>query len=108
MNVKALPTIEKLDMDKILHAAAYFGLVVVWFLYFFAKSTSTKVFSSVTYRIGGLSVVFGIVVEFLQMWITSYRTWDIFDMIANFVGVFMALVLLFAFRRILKNLKMKI
>ena len=68
--------------DKIIHFTAYALLCFVLFLMF----ESYKIRNTLKYSIL-VSIVFGTVIEFLQAHLTSYRAFDIFDIIANVAGI---------------------
>lgn len=82
--------------DKSLHAVAYFLLAFCWF---YAVYKSTRIRIS-THIVALLTIAFGMVVEALQGGLTSYREADVFDMLANSIGVFLAYLL---FKLVLKN-----
>ncbi|UZO81206.1 VanZ family protein [Aquimarina sp. ERC-38] len=74
--------------DKIGHFLAYFGLTVVWFTCFFVlykKSNNQSLVFAIFF-----SVIFGILMEVLQSWLTDYRTADWFDIMANTIGALLA------------------
>ena len=74
------------NVDKVEHAIGYFILTFSWLLSFYKKTNLKTVIA--------LSCVFyGIIIEVLQSKLTSYRTGDYLDVIANSVGVLLALLL---------------
>lgn len=75
--------------DKIYHAIAYFMLAITWLLSFpiSRQKNNTK------YVIALACVIYGIIIEVLQTTLTTYRTASFFDVVANTVGVFMALLI---------------
>ena len=74
------PNIEFLD--KIIHFITYALLCLVLFLMF----ESYKLRNTLKYSIL-VSIAFGTLIEFLQENITSYRSFDIFDIVANVAGI---------------------
>ena len=68
--------------DKIIHFTAYGLLCFVLFL----MLESYKLRNTLKYSIL-VSIVFGTVIEFLQANLTSYRAFDIFDIIAYVTGI---------------------
>ena len=69
--------------DKIAHFVLYAGLCLFWFMSFHAlKVNSSLLLASM------LSIVFGAVLEILQGVASIHRTTDIFDLLANCLGVF--------------------
>ncbi len=81
------------NIDKIYHLIAYFTLSIFW-LFSFYKRKKLK------YIIVTLCVLYGIIIEILQDKFTAYRTGDYKDVIANTLGVLLALVM---FNLILKK-----
>jgi VanZ family protein len=69
-------------LDKVEHLIAYFVLSLFWLLSF--ESRTSKIVVTV------LIVLYGILLEVLQSELTTYRTFDYFDMIANSLGVLLA------------------
>nr|WP_262910958.1 VanZ family protein [Flaviramulus multivorans] len=78
--------------DKIFHFLAYFVLTFLWFNTFINtykfKNRRAIIFSIV------ISVVFGIIIEVLQETITVSRALDIYDVLANTIGVLIASLVL--------------
>ncbi len=75
--------------DKVYHAIAYFSLGLTWLLGF-PKSLQKK---KLKYAIVISCVIYGIVIEVLQATLTSYRTASLLDIVANTVGVIVAMML---------------
>ena len=75
--------------DKIAHFILYAGLCLFWFMSLYViKTKSSLLIASL------LSIVFGAVIEVLQGVVSIYRTADIFDLVANCLGVLiMALII---------------
>lgn len=81
--------------DKYLHFTAYFGLSLLW--YFALKERiNKKVFN---FFVPLALIVYGIILEGLQSGLTTYRTGDIYDAMANTAGVIVALII---FNRFIK------
>ena len=78
--------------DKIFHFLAYFVLTFLWFgacLYNFNfKKRKAIAYASL------FSVFFGIVIEVLQYMLTTYRSLDIYDVVANTFGALLAVVII--------------
>lgn len=93
--VLSLSAVPKLNMglgiksgDKYLHFIAYFGLTILW--YFALKDRiKEKMFK---FFVPLALVLYGIILEGLQSNLTTYRTGDIYDAIANTAGVIVALL----------------
>jgi len=72
--------------DKYLHSLAYFTLTLVW--YFALREKIKK--SKFKYFVIASLIIYGIILEALQGGITNYRTADIYDILANIVGIVFA------------------
>lgn len=73
-------------LDKIVHYGAYFMLTISWLLTF--KKSKKNVISSVYIVL--LVFVYGIIIEASQGVLTSNRHADLYDLLANLVGVITA------------------
>ncbi len=92
--------------DKFMHGSAYFGLGVLWMIFGVFSFEKTGIFKKIVI-ISIISVVFGIFVEVLQHTLTSYRRWDLYDIIANSIGVVLAGIIVWITRKYLIRLKAK-
>lgn len=77
--------------DKVLHVTAYFTLTVSWLFALKKYPKNTLIIL--------LLFLYGVLMEFLQGWLTTYREKDIVDVIANSVGILIALLI---FNKLLK------
>lgn len=73
-------------MDKILHFSAYFVLTISWLVAFY---------KSIYHKLPLINVVialfiYGIIIEVLQEVFTTYRQADLFDILANSIGILIA------------------
>lgn len=100
--VLSLTAVPKLNLgldiksgDKYLHFIAYFGLSVLW--YFALKDRISKRMFKFFVPLG--LIIYGIILEGLQSGLTTYRTGDLYDALANTAGVIVGLVF---FNRIIK------
>lgn len=75
-------------IDKIYHGIAYFCLAIAW-LYSFSKKENFN--ALIKYLVVGC-IIYGIIIEVLQTTITSYRTASYLDIVANSVGIFIAVI----------------
>lgn len=98
-SVKKLPKLEFDFSDKLLHSFFYLILSLLWFLYFEIKDGKKKLHPLL---IGSIIFFYGIVIEALQEIMPYGRSADWKDMVANAMGILIA-VLLFNF--ILDKLK---
>ena len=83
--------------DKVYHAIAYFSLGLTWLLSF-PKSLQKK---KLKYAIVISCVIYGIVIEVLQGTLTAYRTASLLDILANTVGVIVAMMI---FKQVYKKI----
>jgi VanZ family protein len=74
------------NVDKIYHGFAYFTLAFSWLLVFY-KNQKKK------YLIVISCIIFGIIIEVIQSKLTNYRTGDYLDVLANLLGVLLALLI---------------
>ena len=77
------------SQDKIFHAIAYFTLALTWLLSYPTSRQKKKI----KYAIAFGCVFYGIIIEVLQTTLTTYRTASLLDVVANSVGVFIALLI---------------
>ncbi len=83
-DISSLPKLKVQYEDKLYHLVAYFLLNTVWLLAMIPYSSrSLKHYILISLGIIG----FGIVIEVLQDIMTDYRTFDVYDIIANSSGV---------------------
>ncbi|MCP4883561.1 MAG: hypothetical protein GY908_07200 [Flavobacteriales bacterium] len=93
--VLSLTSVPKLNLgldiksgDKYLHFIAYFGLSVIW--YFALKDRIPKRVFKINVTLG--LIIYGIILEGLQSGLTTYRTGDLYDALANTAGVIVGLI----------------
>ena len=79
------PKIAISNIDKLYHLIAYFSLTFSWLLAL--KKSKYK------YKVLIGSLLYGIFIEVLQTTLTVYRTGELFDFLANSVGVLLALLI---------------
>lgn len=99
LNESSLPFSEVGNADKIFHFCAYLGLTLIWQFYYFTK---TEHITAPKLWICGLIIMFGIVIELLQLTMTAYRSFEGLDIVANTSGVILAFVILQGWRSIRK------
>ena len=90
--------------DKIYHLIAYFLLMLSWLYAFFKRE---KFEENVKYIILGC-FIFGIIIEILQGVTTSYRTASYLDIVANTIGVLLAVVIFHVFEKKLVYFNVKL
>jgi VanZ family protein len=69
-----------------MHAAAYFGLGLLWSLQVLSTHQKRRIFRKIVI-VSAISIAFGIFIEVLQHALTSYRSLDLYDIVANSFGV---------------------
>ena len=89
MNLNDVPSIGISNEDKVFHAFAYFLFALL--LYNFLKKIQMNgvIINSVV-----AVTTYGIIIEVLQYVLTSHRSFDFYDALANFTGAMVAAVLL--------------
>lgn len=78
--------------DKLMHIGAYFGMALLWLPFFVLKDKGQK-FNKKIILICVAVTVFGIFIEVLQDSLTTYRTFDVYDALANGIGALTAGIL---------------
>lgn len=103
IQLKNLPEVNISFGDKIFHFGAYAVLSVLWFYSFLVTFRFKFVKALVTAAI--FSIAFGIIIEVLQESLTAYRALDIYDALANTLGVLLASLILWVTKKLhAKNL----
>ena len=69
--------------DKLIHFAAYALLCLVVYVIFKIYAVKSSLRTAVLF-----SIIYGAVIEVLQMTLTSYRAFDFYDIAANTAGIF--------------------
>ena len=72
------------------------------------KNKPKSTYRNNLFKIAGLAVLFGMLIEVLQGVLTSYREPDWFDILANTAGILLAVVIFLFFEKSLKRLNSKI
>ncbi|MFO8147952.1 MAG: VanZ family protein [Bacteroidota bacterium] len=94
--------------DKMLHLGASFVLAFVWMLFYLLKMEQKHNYIPAFIVISVLVIIFGMLIEVLQGALTTYRQPDWADVVANSIGVLIALLLSIFFQKFLIKLKHKI
>lgn len=93
IKIKKLPEIGVSFGDKIFHFLAYTVLAFLWFNTFFntfkLKKKKALIYAAL------FSIVFGIIIEVLQGTIATSRSSDVYDVMANTMGVFLTVIIVF-------------
>jgi VanZ family protein len=88
-DIDEFPNIVIPCFDKILHLVVY--AILAFLLMLESKFTKLELSKRVA-RIFVLSVLFGGIIEVLQNYVPTGRNTDIFDFLANFIGVIIGLI----------------
>ena len=90
------------NSDKVAHFLAYFVFVAIWGCYF--MTLKNKEPKSIALKSFVLGFVFGLLMELMQYMLTSYRTFDLLDVLANTLGGgFGAVIVIFLLKQLLKR-----
>jgi len=81
-----------LYFDKVVHFILYFTLANVWFIDVYKKNLDVK--TAILYKISIGSILYGILMEIVQKTLVQNRSADVFDALANTIGIIVALLLL--------------
>lgn len=81
--------------DKISHVIAYFFLAFFW-LYGLIKNKSN---TSRIFLIALFCLIYGIIIEALQSTITAYRSASYLDVLANSMGIILAVLAFYVFEK---------
>jgi VanZ family protein len=71
--------------DKWVHIGMFGLLMILWSYPFIKAERATK---KTLFLIGGLIIAYGVSMEFVQKYFAVERSFDVFDMLADSVGVF--------------------
>lgn len=87
------PKLSISNTDKIVHFGIYFVFTIVWFMCFIETKVPKSVTKSIV-KAAGLAFVFGVLIEVLQHINPIARSGDINDVIANTLGIIVAILVL--------------
>ena len=98
VNLQKVEIIKLEASDKIYHAGCYCLMVLLWSLFTKSKSHSynLKIKSILFVSIS----LFGIIIEYLQLYLTNYRAFDWWDVLANCIGVFVGILIFSALQKL--------
>jgi len=100
-----LPVPKFNQSDKFAHVFAYLGLALIWYAFYFSKKSWKAFYLKPLIVICLLSIAFGIFIEVLQGTLTSYRTIDAWDVLANSIGVSLAFLFILSIKKALEKIK---
>lgn len=85
INLKNIDIINLNASDKFYHTSCYALMVLLWLLYFHFKFKPQNIKGKLI--LSALIIIFGIIIEVLQLALTNYRSFDWWDAFANTIGV---------------------
>ena len=93
-------------MDKLVHIVIYFIFTLVWFAYFQGLSISSSILSSLI-KSSFVGFFTCVTIEVLQETVSKGRFADVYDVLANSLGIIIAIVFLSQLKKYnnLKSLK---
>lgn len=80
-----LPVINIVSLDKVVHAFFHLVFVMLWFLYLKLQFKSSAITKPLLFSFA-LSVFCGITIEIAQQIVTTTRSADVLDVVANILG----------------------
>ena len=84
-----IPAINIPNLDKCIHVFFHFVFTFLWILFFRKQIQTDNLKKPLLYSFM-LSFVFGITIEILQELVTTTRSADLFDVVANLTGAIIA------------------
>ena len=91
--------------DKLVHIVIYVLFTMLWFAFFYYLNTKTEEFLNPVLKSCGFAIIYGIVIEVLQAVLTTSRSADFNDFLANLLGISIGILLIFSLKSLLKSLK---
>ncbi|TXD82445.1 VanZ family protein [Subsaximicrobium wynnwilliamsii] len=89
VNTGGMPDLGSSFDDKIYHAVAYSIFTILIYNVLKLKNFESRIFIAVV-----AVLVYGIIIEVLQYLLTTYRTLDGYDILANSIGAILGMLLL--------------
>ena len=84
-----IPSIDIPGLDKAVHIVFHAALTFFWFLFFSKHLKIDAIFKPLIFSVV-FSFVFGITIEILQQLVTTTRSADVLDVLANTTGAILA------------------
>lgn len=81
-----LPVIRIPHFDKLVHLAFYLGATILGTLCIWERTNGRYTLHKTIGWAVGYAIFYGIIIEVLQAWFTTYRQGDILDVLANTAG----------------------
>ncbi|MAQ76470.1 MAG: hypothetical protein CL613_09080 [Aquimarina sp.] len=93
------------NSDKVLHFISYFIFEVIWFFFLYFSARISMNWKRSLWTSGVVCFVYGILMELAQGFLTTYRSMDWKDAIANTTGIVFAVIVLIISSSVLFKLK---
>lgn len=106
ISTSSIPKLSVVISDKLIHTVGYFMMLLLWVLFVFFKSKSNNI-KPILKITAGIVFAYGIIIEVLQGVLTETRTADMLDILANAVGIILAVLVVIVFQNNLIKLKSK-
>lgn len=79
--------LEQIHLDKIVHVGLFFLLVVIWCLPIQSRAKNK---AQVNLYVTLAFIMYGVIIEVIQLNFIPHRSFDVFDIVADTVGCFAA------------------
>ena len=89
--ISEIPRVDFPISDKLIHLLTHWGLIFIWLWYLFL-SDKNHISIKIVFVVLFIYLLYGIIIEALQHWLTTTRTFDLFDIIANGIGSIIGLL----------------
>lgn len=100
ISISSLPEIGTSYDDKIFHSIAYGILFLLWYFTLNSLKVAKPIINAIIF-----SLIYGIIIEVLQGQLSVSRQLDVFDVLANFIGITIAAIfIIIRNRTIVKDL----
>lgn len=93
IRISEMPALTIPYVDKFLHAFFYLVFSLLWF-YALRFNSRKQNRTQLLIKVFLLSLLFGIAIELFQTFLTTYRSGDIIDVLANTSGTLLAFLLI--------------
>jgi VanZ family protein len=97
ITVPDLPEVGVDSADKYVHASVHFIFSIVWALHFRSRGKWSLQYLLIAVFI--MSLVFGVLIEIAQNFLTDTRTADVRDIAANCAGALLAIITILLYDR---------
>ena len=92
VSISKVPDLGLSFNDKIFHLGAYFGLAFLWLTYFKFFNKKSRFFV-----VSVFLVLYGVTLELLQHRLNPNRTYEVYDLSANCLGVIIGMLFVYNF-----------